>query len=61
MKQILTYADLLLFEDLLRDYLANLRHRAEKFGHHVESVIEAAEASRERVAEALERFPDEDL
>ena len=61
MKQILTYADLLLFEDLLRDYLANLRHRAEEFGHEVDWLIERGEASRERVTEALETFPDEDL
>jgi hypothetical protein len=59
MKQILTYRDLLALEDLLRDHLAELRHRAAEFGHPVEHLAEEAEATLERLREALQSYPDE--
>jgi hypothetical protein len=61
MKPILTYRDLLTLEDLLRDHIHALRHRAEEFGHELGCVIEADEATLERLREAIEAFPDEDL
>jgi hypothetical protein len=59
MKQILTYRDLLALEDVLADHLHALRHRAAEFGHPVEHLAEEAEATLERLREALRTYPDE--